>query len=243
MKYAVLVLAALAVLSCSPQPPKVVFATDATWAPMESFNDSKELVGYDVDLARELARQAGFTAEFRPVAWDSLFSGLTEGRYDAVISAVTVSDERRARYDFTQPYLNAGQVLVVPTASRAAQLSDLKGKPVGVQIGTEGAAVAEKVLGPGASLRTFDQIGLAFADLAAGRLAGVVAETSVAAQFAVLSHRYQGAFKVVGPPLTGENYAIAVKKGNQRLLDLLNRALTQVQASGFTDTLAARWLR
>ena len=91
--------------------------------------------------------------------------------------------------------------------------------------------------------RAYDAIDLAFQDLASGRIAGVVVETPVAARYALRLPRYREAFKVVGQPLTDENYGLVVKKGNRVLVETLNAALAKTKATGTLGELAVRWLR
>ena len=93
--------------------PKIVIATDATWPPMEMVNESKQIVGFDIDLMKAAAEAGGFSVEFRNTAWDGIFAGLEAGEYDAVMSSVTITDERKQTMDFSVPYINAGQILVV----------------------------------------------------------------------------------------------------------------------------------
>jgi polar amino acid transport system substrate-binding protein len=209
---------------------------------MEFLDEAKVPAGFDIDLAKAVAKEAGFEAEFRSVSWDGLFPGLEAGTFDAVASSVVIDDAWRTKYDFSDPYLNAGQVLVVPRGSSSHRLDDLRGRSVGVQTGAIGATVVANVLGS-SSTRPYDTIARAFADLAAGKLAGVVAETPVAAQYVLRSPRYQGAFQIVGQPLTEENYGFVVKKGNSGLLGALNAALGRVKAGGTLTDLAAHWLR
>jgi len=209
------VLGMVLLTSCAPAVKTVVFAVDPHWPPMEFLDASKQPAGYDIELVKALGTAGGFVPQFRSVPWDGLFAGLDGGAYDAIVSAVLINDARRTKYDFSDPYLNAGQVLVVPTGSSAARLEDLKGQPVGVQTGTVGAQTAARVLGSASRLKNYDAVDRAFADLASGRVAGVVTETPVAAQYALGNSRYHLAFKVIGTPLTTENYGLVVKKGTR----------------------------
>lgn len=236
-------LVASVLASCAPQTKKVVFATDSTWPPMEYIDASQQLVGYDIDLVKEIAKEGGFEVEFKSVAWDGIFAGLENGSYDAVVSSVTINEERQAKYDFSDPYINAGQILVVNKESTATQLLDLAGKPVAAQLGTTGAIQIETVFGNKDNLKAYDEIGLAFEDLFNKRVEGVVTDTPVAAQFALQNDKYKEAFKIVGAPMTDEFYGIVVKKGNKELLDKINAGLAKVKAAGTPDTLAAKWLK
>ncbi len=224
--------------------PNIVVATDATWPPMEMVNENKEIVGFDIDLLQAAAQAGGFTVEFKNTAWDGIFAGLAAGEYDAVISSVTITDERKQTMDFSEPYINAGQILVVRSDTEGVEkLGDLTGKSVGAQIGTTGAFEVDKVKDQDVTLRTYDEIGLAFEDLANGRIEAVVADTPVAANFALQNPNYQGKLKIVGKPFTEEYYGIAVKKGNTKVLDTINAGLKKVLNTETYDKLVEQWLR
>ncbi|MFW5689194.1 MAG: basic amino acid ABC transporter substrate-binding protein [Spirochaetota bacterium] len=220
----------------------VLVATDATWPPMEFVNEDKEIVGYDIDLMRAIAEAAGFEVEFRNTAWDGIFAGLATGEYDAVISSVTITEERMETMDFSDPYINAGQVLIVrQDQSGVDELEDLVGQTVGAQIGTTGAFEIDKV--EGVELATYDEIGLAVADLANGRISGVVVDTPTAASYVLQNDEYAGTLQIVGEPFTEEFYGIAVQKGNTELLAMINEGLAAVQEQGIPEELEDTWLR
>lgn len=220
----------------------IVIATDATWPPMEMVDENKQIVGFDIDLMNAAAKAGGFTIEFKNTAWDGIFAGLESNQYDAVMSSVTITDERKATMDFSVPYINAGQILVVQTSSTGVQtLTQLAGKTVGAQIGTTGAFEVEKF--PGVTLRTYDEIGLAFEDLNNGRISAVVADTPVAADFALMNPNYAGKLKIVGQPFTDEYYGVAVKKGNTAVLDLVNKGLNAVLNTDTYKQIEDKWLR
>jgi polar amino acid transport system substrate-binding protein len=245
MKYALLgLLLSLALLSaCAVKSKKVVVASDATWPPMEFIDDSKNIVGFDVDLIKEVAKAGGFEVEIKNVNWDGIFGGLDAGQYDAVISSVTITEDRKAVMDFSTPYINAGQVLIVRTESpdSVTKISDLAGKELGAQIGTTGAMEIKKV--KEVKLRTYDELGLAVADLVNGRIAGVVADTPIAAQYVLQNPSFKDTLKIVGEPFTEEVYGIAVKKGNAKVLALINKGLKKVMDSGKNVELEKKWLR
>ncbi len=221
---------------------KIVIATDATWPPMEMVNEAKEIVGFDIDLMNAAAKAGGFAVEFKNTAWDGIFAGLEAGEYDAVMSSVTITDERKQTMDFSVPYINAGQIMVVRKELQGVdKLDQLKGKSVGAQIGTTGAFAIEKV--SGVTLKTYDEIGLAFEDLANGRIEAVVCDTPVAAQFALQNENYKGKLKIVGKAFTEEYYGVAVKKGNTKALDLINKGLNKVLKTAAYEKIYAAWLK
>jgi polar amino acid transport system substrate-binding protein len=220
----------------------IVIATDATWPPMEMVDENKEIVGFDIDLMKAAAEKGGFTVEFQNTAWDGIFAGLAAGVYDAVISSVTITEERKKTMDFSVPYINAGQILILPQATSGVdELADLKGKSVGAQIGTTGSFEVEKI--SGVELLTYDEIGLAFEDLANGRIDAVVADTPVAADYALMNPNYKGRLKIVGEPFTDEYYGVAVKKDNKEILDAINKGLNAILNTDTYKNIENEWLR
>ncbi len=236
----------LGVASCAKkEPSKIVIATDATFPPMEMVDESKNIVGFDIDLMNAAAKAAGFIVEFKNTAWDGIWAGLAAGNYDAVMSSVTITDERKKTMDFSIPYINAGQILVVKNETNGVTtLADLKGKKVGAQIGTTGAFEIDKVKdAEKIEEKTYDEIGLAFADLANGRVDAVVIDTPVAALYALQTPEYKGKLKIVGKQFTEEYYGVAVKKGNSKVLDLINAGLKKVLDAGDNKAIEAKWLK
>ncbi len=219
----------------------VTVASDATWPPMEMISKDKQVIGFDVDFMNAVAKEAGFKVIIRNTAWDGIFAGVDTGKYDAIISSVTITDKRKKNFDFSTPYINAGQVLVVSKTSKAKTINDLAGKKLGAQIGTTGAFEIKKV--KSVKLKTYDELGLAFADMAAGRLSGIVCDTPIAANYALQKDEYKGKLKIAGEPFTQEEYGIVVKKGNKKLLELINKGIAAVKAKGIDKQLEAKWLR
>ena len=220
----------------------IVIASDCTWPPMEFINEDKEIVGFDIDLLYAMAEAGGFEIEIRNTAWDGIFAGLANGNYDAVCSSVTITEERKKTMDFTAPYINAGQVLIVQAAATGMEtLDDMKGKTIGAQIGTTGAIAVTEA--GGITLKNYDELGLAVEDLANGNLDAVVADNPIAADYVLGNDNYKSRLKIVGEPFTEEYYGIAVKKGNTEVLEKLDSALSAVIASGKRDELVNKWLR
>lgn len=234
--FAALLLAA----GCAPSSDdKIVFASDATWPPMEFVDAQGQLVGFDIDLVKALAEVEGFAYEIRNTAWDGIFAGLANGQYHAVISSVTITEERRQTMDFSTPYLNAGQVIVVRRGTAGTSLADFKGKSVGAQIGTTGAIEVSKI--PEITLKGFDEIGLAFEALVNGVLDAVVCDSPVAADFALQRQEYKDKLTIASDVLTEEFYGIAVNKGNTAVLERINSGLAKLEANGTLAALKAKW--
>ncbi len=245
---ALCILAAGLMTSCAKKPvaaaavkTKLVIAADATWPPMEFLDENKNIIGFGPDMLKAIAAATGTEIEVRNTAWDGIFAGLSAGSYDGISSSVTITEERKAAMDFTEPYLNAGQVLVVAkTTAGVTVVADLKGKKVGAQIGTTGAIEIGKVAS--VTLATYDEVGLAFEDLAIGRIAGVVADSPIAANFALQNPKFKDKLMIVGKPFTDEWLGLAVRKGDTKTLALLNDGLAKIKASGELDKIAEKWL-
>lgn len=237
---------AFGTLSCQDSKPaetakkKLVFATDATWPPMEFVNDKNETVGFDIDMVRAIALAAGFDVEFKVVSWDGIFVGLENGQYDAIVSSVTISDERKLKYDFTEPYVQAGQILLVPVAAPDdLEITALAGKTVGAQISTAGAIEVQKH--PEINLKEYTEVGLAIQDMVNGNLDGVVLDSPVAIDYALQNPNFKDKVKTVGQLITAEDLGMVVRKGDTATLELISKGLSAIRENGTLQTIKAAW--
>ena len=221
--------------------PPVSVATDSTWPPMEYINRERELVGFDIDLMREVGLRAGFRPVFETVAWDGIFAGLAAGRYEMIASSVTLLPERRRMMLFSEPYFMAAQYLVMrrEDAAGVRDISDLSGGSVGAQIATTGSRLIAETEGVG--LRSYDDLGLAVEDLANGRLDGIVADVAIVEYFVLSNDRYGRRLQVVGEPYAIEPYAFAIRRDRPDLRDRVNRGLAELRSDGTLDRIRAFW--
>lgn len=222
------------------QLPPVSVATDSTWPPMEYINSNGTLVGFDIDLLREIGRRSGFRPVFVTVPWDGIFAGLMGGHYQMIASSVTLLEERKRVMLFSEPYFTAAQYLVVPKNDRGTDtIEDLAGGEVGAQIGTTGSRLIAGT--PGVTLRAYDDLGLAVEDLAQGRLAGIVADTAIVEYFVLAHERYGAILRVAEEPYTVEEYAFAIQRDEKWLQDAIDRGLTTVVEDGTYERFRAFW--
>lgn len=217
-----------------------VFAADATWPPLEFIDDNGSLVGFEVDLVVAIGEAVGQNFVVKNIPWDTIFAGLANGAYDAVSSGVTVTEERKAVMDFSNPILNVGQVVIVRSAQAIGVkgIDDLGGKRIGVQIGTTGDFALDDYP---VQRRAYDDIGLAIEDMLNGNLDAVVCDSLIASDFVLANKNYQGKMVVVGEPFTEEDIAIAVQKGNSTLLNYINQGLKIIEENGTLAELKAKW--
>ncbi len=234
-----LVVVSLIMPGCAQPTTKVRIATDATWPPFESVNEqTKEIEGFDIDLMTAIAEKAGLEIEFLNVAWDPLLAGIAQCQYDAAISAMTITEERKKQFLFSDPYFFAGQIVTVHINNTdIASKHDLSGKVAGAQIGTTGSFEVEKI--GGATLKTYDDIGLAYQDLMNGQIDAVIADNPLALGY---TGEYPDKLKTVGEVFTDENYGIAICKTEEELLAKINEGLQAVKNEGLIEELVEKWL-
>jgi polar amino acid transport system substrate-binding protein len=223
-------------------PDRLIVCSDIPYAPFE-FNDRSggdQLTGFDVELVRALAAQLALTAEFKTTPFDAIIPSLAAGNCDMVASATTITEERRKKVAFTQPYFDADQALLVRTGDRDRyrRLSDLKGKTVGVQSGTTGETYAKANKPSGATVKDFPGADDLFNALASGDIDAVLQD------FPVNKYRALKApdqFAVTETFKTGEQYGFAVAKDNPNLVAALDSALANVRQSGDYDKTYKAW--
>ncbi|HEY0734593.1 MAG TPA: basic amino acid ABC transporter substrate-binding protein [Herpetosiphonaceae bacterium] len=222
---------------------KVVVGTDATYPPMESVDaQSNQIVGFDVDVMNEIGKLANFTPEFQNTSFDTIFTALQSKQFDAVMSSVTITDERKKIVAFSEPYITVGQVIVTANDNTTITSAEtLASAQVGVQTGTTGEEAALNVgKVPDGNLRRYQTIDLAFADLANGTIDAVVVDSVPAADYS-RQPQYEGKIKIVGEPFTTEDYGIAVQQGDTELLNAINAGIAQLKGNGTIDQLKQKY--
>lgn len=215
--------------------------TDPGWRP---FADSQngQLVGYDIDLAREIGRRLGLAVEFKTAGYDALYDSLVNGDADLIVAALPYAPEQGERARFSEFYFNAGQVIVVPQTSPVRSVNDLRDRRVGVALGSDADGLARRLViqGAGFALQSsFDEPGQVLAALAQGQLDAAILD-NVAALIGV--QRTAG-LRIVTPALTLEPYALAMPASAFQLNDKVNTAIKDMQREGFFEQLNQRWFR
>lgn len=220
---------------------KYIVASDCTWPPMEMLNAQKQPEGYSTDYIRAVAKAAGFEVDVRNVAWDGIFAGVATGNYDIVASSTTITPERLKTFDFSDPYYEVVQAVVLPADKSITRLSELKGKKVGGQIGTTGIFVLRKA-DAGAEIREYDDVGLAIQDMVGGRIDAVICDDPVAMYYVNKKADYAGKLNLSFKTGDKEYYGFTVRKGRKDLVDKLNKGIKQVKESGEEARLIEKWM-
>lgn len=218
----------------------VKIASDIAYPPFES-KEGGEAVGFDIDLMNEIGKRAGFKPEFQNVTFDGIIGGLGSNLYDAAISAMTITKERKKQIDFSDPYFNADQSLLVSSDSNIKTVDDLGDATVGVQIGTTGEIKAKEFKDQGkigGDVRTFDTIEDAFAALENGQVDAIINDLPVSQAKA---NESDGALEIVQNIPTGEQYGIAFPKDSD-LVEPVNKALKEIKKDGTYKKIYKKWI-
>ncbi|MGP1458280.1 MAG: ABC transporter substrate-binding protein [Treponema sp.] len=204
------------------------------YPPFEYFAvDGKTPLGFDIALARECARRLNLEPRFIDTAWDGIFAGLDAGRYDIIVSAVAMTEMRKARYDFSDAYIGNGQSIIVrkDSALDIKEPADLKGKKIGYQAECASDFFMERKASEGLNFTKseYDKVMNAYDDLRLGRIDAVVSDYLVAVSYL---EREDSAFKAVWIGDPDECFGICMKKGRVELTAKLNAALAGMKADG-----------
>ena len=218
-----------------------VVGTDAAYAPFESQNEKGEIVGFDIDVVSAVAKKAGIEVKFVNTPWEGIFNNLAQGDRDLLVSAITITDERKQTMDFSAPYFDAQQLIAVKADSKIAKFDDLKKLKVGVQTGTTGDEVVSKLIGKtSTAVKRFESTPLALKELESGGVDAVVADNGVVIHY--VANNTGAQFKTVADAsFTPEQYGLAVKKGNAELLEKINKGLADIKADGTYDKIYTSW--
>lgn len=220
----------------------IVMGLDAAFPPM-GFREkgSSEIVGFDIDLAREAARRLGLTVTPKAVPWNRIIPALNGGDVDVIWNGLSIVPERQQQMVFSKAYLESRQALVVVKGSKVRGKADLAGKKVGHQFGSS----SERALrGDPATVNTLAEISAypdnrrALDDLAAGRVDAVVMD-EVTARY-IITHK-QGTFVILTDNFGTEQYGVGFRKGDIAFRDAVDKVLDEMKKDGTIDRIAKKW--
>ncbi|MRN38709.1 basic amino acid ABC transporter substrate-binding protein [Neisseria sp. N95_16] len=217
-------------------------AMNAEFAPFESRDANGKVEGFDVDLMDAMAKAGNFKVEYKHQPWESLFPALNNGDVDIVMSGVTITDDRKQSMDFTDPYFEITQVVLVPQGKPISSSEDLKNlNKVGVVTGYTGDFSVSKLLGNDSpKIARFETVPLVIKELENGGLDAVVSDSAVIANY-VKNNPTKGMDFITLPDFTVENYGIAARKGDEATVQMLNDALKKVRESGEYEQIKAKY--
>ena len=220
---------------------ELTVCTDAPYKPFVEADKSASTGygGFDIDIAEAIATKMDLTLKVKDAGFDGLQSGasLPAGQCDLVASGMTITEEREANLDFSDPYYDSKQSLLAVSGSGIAAIADLDGKKLGVQQGTTGAAYAKDNVPEGTQLISYPSDGELYAALNSGGVQAVLQDLPVN-----LVHSDDGDFEIVEEYDTDESYGMAVKEeGSEDLLAAINENLQALRDSGEYDTIYEKY--
>lgn len=250
MKRALVLLLSLSVVAQATSVAEVkkkgvlVLGTDPTFAPFEFRGADGQFQGFDIDIARAVAKDLGVKLEVRPVGFGALMpQSVTSGRVDVALSAITITAERAKIVSFSAPYYRSAQVFIVKSGNPQKfgwpWNSGMKGKVIGVQANTTGQYVANDLLKPrGATIKVYDDFAAGLADVRAGRITALIGDAPTVTD---LQKRLPGQFQQAGSELAAEDYGMVFRK-NSDLVAAANKTLARLKASGEYQNLLNKWI-
>ena len=212
------------------------------YPPFEYYDaDGKTALGFDIDLGKAIAKKLGVNAEIVDVAWEGIFAGLDTSKYDCVISGITITPERQAAYELSNPYVGNGQAIILKKGSgvKVKTPEDLKGLTVGYLTESTSDIFMTKKAEAGLKFKAaeYDDAMNSFADLKTGRCDAVVSDSLVAVDYV---SKKDNPFEIVWQGKPEEYIGIAIKKGNTKLLESVNKALEELLADGTLKELSIK---
>ena len=215
--------------------------TDITFAPFEFQNEDKEYVGIDIDLLKAIAKDQGFQVNLRPLGFDTSIQAVQSGQVAGMIAGMSITDERKQSFDFSDPYFESGiQMAVKADDNSIKSYKDLKGKTVAAKVSTESATFLEKNQKKyGYDIKTYDDANGVYGALKNGTVQAIFDDYPVIG-YAVTKGED---LKLVGEPEKGSAYGFAVKKGkNQELLKKFNAGLKKLKDNGEYQAILDRYI-
>lgn len=222
---------AVVLVGCGSKPASsnddiIIMGTNAEFAPFE-YREGKEVVGFDVEISKKIAEKLGKELKIEDMKFKGLLAALEAGKVDFVIAGMTKDAEREKQVDFSDPYFLSSQLITIKADDTSINSGeDLKGKKIGVQLGTTGESEARDI--DGAEVVSFDKGAMALVDLANGKIDAVILDAEPTKNYT----EGNDDLRVLDEQLTEEEYCIAVPKGNKELLELINLTLKEIEESG-----------
>jgi polar amino acid transport system substrate-binding protein len=216
---------------------KLVWATNAEFPPYEYHGTNGEVSGIDAEITAAIAEELGLEAQCEDMQFDSIIPAVTSGKADIGIAGMTITEDRLENVNFSTPYISAGQVAIVPDGSDITSVDDLTGKTIGVQLGTTGDTYVTTEI-EGVTVDRYNKGFEAVQALTQGKVDAVVIDNEPAKSFVASGD----GIKILDEPITEEQYAIAINKDNEALLNAVNDALAKMEESGKLNEIISKYI-
>ena len=219
-----------------------VMGLDDAFPPMGFRDEKNEIVGFDIDLAKEAAKRLGVDVKFQTIVWESKLEEINSGNIDVIWNGFSVTPERQKEYLFTKPYIKNRQVIVVTADSPIKTKADLEGKKIGIQAGSsaQDAVMADKATYEVIkdNLLEFDDNVMAMKDLKGGGLDAVVVDIIVGKYYV---SKHPGEYKFLEEDFGAEDFAVGLRITDKAFLAEMNKALDDMKADGTASEISNKW--
>lgn len=226
---------AMSLAACGEKKNELVMATNAEFPPYE-YREGDKIVGIDAEIAAAIAEELGMELKIEDMAFDSIIAAVSSGKADIGAAGMTVDPDREKNVNFTDTYAHATQVIIVKEDSSIKGPDDLEGQKVGVQLGTTGDLYAEDI--KDVKVERYSKGFEAVQALTQGKIDAVVIDGEPAKEFV----KEAEGLKILDEAFTEEDYAIAIAKDNDELLEKVNKALAKLKESGKLDEIVAKYI-
>lgn len=220
---------------------KIVVGLDDNFPPMGFRDENNQIVGFDIDMAKEAAKRAGLEVEFKPIDWSSKEAELNGKRVDVLWNGLTITEKRKESIAFTKPYMENHQIIIVNANSPIKSKADLAGQVVGTQDGSSSVEAIEKeaaVLQSFKELKKYGDNVAALMDLKAGRLSAVVVDEVVGRYYIA---KKPGEYTVLTDHFGAEEYGVGLRKDDKQLLEKIQKALDDMKQDGASAAISQKW--
>lgn len=213
---------------------------EGTYPPFNFENEAGKLTGYDVEVAREIANRIDYKIKFVPTKWSGMFGALEARKFDMIVNQVAITPERKKKYAFTQPYVYSGAQLIVKEGNdEIKSLEDLKGKKVGVGLGSNYEQIVNEFdQNNQIEVKTYEVLLDTLHDVGIGRIDAALNDKLVAG---INIKKSDLDLKLAGDPVKKVVNGIVLRKGNDELLEKINSALTAMKQDGTLEEISKKW--
>jgi len=213
-------------------------AMEGTYPPFNYVDDKNEVVGFDPAIGRELAKRLGMEVEIVTTTWSGILAGLLSNKYDAIVGSMTITEKKEKVVDFVGPYYNVRRAIYVRSDSNIKGLKDLKDKRVGATLGETHEKWSKAH--DSWKVQTYQSLTQLLMDLKIGRIDAIVNDN-----IPVLALIEKNGIKVKEldiPNLAALPAGIAIRKGNEKLKEAMQKALESMQKDGTVEKIAKKWV-
>ncbi|WP_032121353.1 amino acid ABC transporter substrate-binding protein [Clostridium amazonitimonense] len=222
----------------------IILGLDDTFVPMGFKDASGEVVGFDIDIAKELGRRLNLEVKFQPIDWAMKETELKNKNIDVIWNGYSITEERKEKVEFSDPYVENRQVIITLKDSNINKKSDLEGKKVAVQSGSSALDAINKEeelmkkFQNGKPI-TFDTNNEALMDLESSRVDAVVADEILSRYYT--TQRGSEKYKVLSEDFGKEQYGIGMRKGDKKFIEEINSILNNMKRDGTTSKISSKW--